>query len=195
MEYFDITPEISEKLAVWPDTLAFRQDVVMDFKKGHNLVLSDFHTTAHVGAHVDAPIHYHPKGVGIGERSLDYYLGDCQVVSVSLPKNARILPADISKFEITKKRVLFKTGSFPDPNHFNTDFNSLSAPLIEFLASKGVILVGIDTPSVDPFDDKVLESHQALFKHDLANLEGVVLKDVPDGEYTLLALQIGRAHV
>ncbi len=34
-------------------------------------------------------------------------------------------------------------------------------------------LVGIDTPSVDPEDSKALESHQVLFKNDMAVLEGL----------------------
>ena len=62
--------------------------------------------------------------------------------------------------------------------------------MLDKLASQQVVLVGIDTPSIDPADDEVLESHQAAARHDLAILEGVVLKDVPDGFYTLVALPL-----
>ncbi|MEY3213103.1 MAG: hypothetical protein RIT28_3584, partial [Pseudomonadota bacterium] len=87
-------------------------------------------------------------------------------------------------------RVLFYTGSMPDPDVFNLDFNSLSPELVEQLVGFGVTLVGIDTPSVDPPDSKALEAHQAIYRHDLAVLEGVVLEGVPPGLYTLIALPL-----
>jgi arylformamidase len=86
--------------------------------------------------------------------------------------------------------VLFKTGSFPDPNQWNGDFNALSPELIEHLADQGVVTVGIDTPSVDPADSKALESHQALFRRDVAVLEGLILNRVTPGVYTLVALPL-----
>ncbi len=51
-------------------------------------------------------------------------------------------------------------------------------------------LVGIDTPSVDPFESKALESHQVLFERDMAVLEGLVLEHVEPGRYTLIALPL-----
>ena len=187
---YDISPEISEQTAVFPGDCSFERKVSLDFAKGDNLVLSSIQTTVHIGAHTDAPNHYHRDGAGIEARNLSYYLGPCQVVSVKLPRSERILPADIANVEITARRVLFKTQSFPNPNHWNADFNSLSAELIEVLATKGVFLVGIDTPSIDPCEDKVLESHNAVFKNGMAILEGVVLDGVPDGLYNLAALPL-----
>ncbi|NBW81674.1 hypothetical protein EBR21_07955, partial [bacterium] len=87
-------------------------------------------------------------------------------------------------------RVLFRTNSFPDPEQWQDDFCSLSPELISDLAARGVMTVGIDTPSVDPHDSKDLESHQALLRHDVAVLEGLDLSKVPDGEYTLVALPL-----
>ena len=80
--------------------------------------------------------------------------------------------------------------SFPDPNQWNGDFNSLSPELIEHLSALNVVTVGIDTPSVDPADSKGLESHQALYRHDLAVLEGIILDRVEPGLYTLVALPL-----
>ena len=102
------------------------------------------------------------------------------------------MPADVT-VDITAPRVLFHTGSYPDPDAFNEDFNSLSPELIDWLDARGVVLVGLDTPSVDPFASKALETHQALHRTGMANLEGVVLGHVTPGDYTLIALPLPLA--
>jgi arylformamidase len=53
-----------------------------------------------------------------------------------------------------------------------------------------VKLIGLDTPSVDPADDKELHSHSAIAARDMAILEGVVLDHVAPGTYTLIALPL-----
>ncbi|MBT3583392.1 MAG: hypothetical protein HN509_00685, partial [Halobacteriovoraceae bacterium] len=152
--------------------------------------LSTIETTVHLGAHTDAPNHYHRDGEGIATRDLKYYFGNCQVMEVSLAPGERITPAALGKKEINAKRVLFKTNSFPDPDSWNSDFNSLSLELVSYLADRGVTLVGIDTPSVDPSDDKELSSHLEIYRRDMAILEGIVLTHVEEGNYILNALPL-----
>ena len=65
----------------------------------------------------------------------------------------------------------------------------LRVPVYEEYAS-AILLVGIDTPSVDLFDSRDLPSHRACLACDMAILEGVVLDDVPDGLYELIALPL-----
>jgi arylformamidase len=185
----DISPALHPGTAVWPGDVQLRRDVALAFTSGHNLELSSVTTTVHIGAHADAPSHYHADGAAIADRPLAPYLGPCQVMTARVAPGARVMPADLPA-PVTARRVLIRTDSFPDPDVFNTDFASLSPELIHALADAGVVLVGIDTPSVDPFDSKALESHQALFQRDLAVLEGLVLHDAPDGAYTLVALPL-----
>jgi arylformamidase len=87
-------------------------------------------------------------------------------------------------------RVLFATGTFPDPENWNRDFAALSVELVDFLHDRGVITVGIDTPSVDLFESKDLPAHKAILRCDMSILEGFVLKDVPEGIYELIALPL-----
>jgi arylformamidase len=185
----DISPPVSAAIGVWPGDVPFRRRVSQRLEDGANLALSSVRTTLHVGAHADAPSHYALGGAPIDAQPLDIYFGPCQLISVDVARGARVTPADL-KTEIRAPRVLLSTGSFPDPNAFTTDFASLSAELVEHLHAKGVVLVGIDTPSVDPFDDKVLVAHQTLFRCDMANLEGLVLSHVAPGLYTLVALPL-----
>lgn len=190
MHIYDISPVISENTAVFPGDKSFSREISCSFEKGNSFLLSSISGTVHLGAHTDAPNHYHPKGVGIDQRDLEFYLGSCQVLEVSLNPGERILPEHIKNKEISKSRILFKTKSFENPNLWVDSFNSLSPELVEFLSNKGVILVGIDTPSVDPAKDDQLSSHNKIFEKNMAILEGVVLTKVPEGTYKLIALPL-----
>jgi arylformamidase len=92
--------------------------------------------------------------------------------------------------EVRAKRVLLKTGTFPDANVWRDDFAGLAVELVDFLGARGVHTIGVDTPSVDTFTSKDLPAHKAIFRHDISILEGLVLKDVSAGEYELIALPL-----
>jgi arylformamidase len=189
LSIIDISPLISEKIAVWPGDTPLRRTVLCDINAGSNIDLSSFNGTVHIGAHADAPKHYNKSGITIDAVSLEPYLGPCYVHSVE-PKPL-ILPSDCEvPIALGLKRILFKTGSFPDPNNFTKTFSAFSPEAIETLAMSGVLLVGIDTPSVDPFDSKDLPAHQKLFDWNIRNLEGLVLSHVTDGIYELIALPL-----
>jgi arylformamidase len=164
--------------------------VSADFSGDSPYALSSVHTTVHVGAHTDAPLHINPKGCGIGERSLHFYFGSCQVLSVDCPIATRITLAHLKEQKILAPRVLFKTRSFPNPNQWTDHFNSLSVELVSYLFSQQVILVGIDTPSIDPAQDKTLAAHKEVYKNNMAILEGIVLDHVEEGLYSLVALPL-----
>jgi arylformamidase len=186
---YDLTPPISERLQVWPGDTPPSRQVLCDMKQGANLTLSTLHATVHLGAHADAPSHYGAFAPTIDERQLDYYLGPCQVVCVPVPRGTCIPPDDLQT-PITAPRLLVATNTYPDPERFNEDFAAFSPELVESLHSQGVKLVGIDTPSVDPFSSKDLPAHKMFLKYDMAILEGLVLNDVPPGIYELIALPL-----
>lgn len=188
-DFIDISPKLTPSVAVWPGDTPFSRAVSLSIAAGDNLELSSIRTTVHVGAHTDAPNHYAANGADIASRSLEYYVGLCQVISVSVAHGDRVRPEHIEQ-SISAPRVLFRTNSFPDPEHFNTDFAALSPALVDHCHRAGVQLIGLDTPSVDLFDDKELLTHNAIARHDMAILEGVVLNHVSDGLYTLIALPL-----
>lgn len=187
----DISPMIRPATAVFPGDVPFSRDVTMDMKRGDHLTLSSFRATCHIGAHADAPNHYLVDGEEIAERPLDLYYGPCRVLCLEVGDHP-IKPEDIDEENLQEvpERVLFRTGSFSDPSSWQDRFTSLSPSLIETLAGRGVRLVGIDTPSIDPSDSKTLDAHQAVGRHDMAILEGLVLAHVEPGDYTLIALPL-----
>lgn len=189
-EIIDISPRVHSGIAVFPGDTPFEQQVMMDVNQGDHLSLSWIKTTTHVGAHADAPNHYAKGGATIESRSLKPYLGAVQVIDVRLPRGERIRVKDLDSVSIQAPRVIFRTDSFLDPDRWVDDFNALSAELVDHLATQGVILVGIDTPSIDPANDKILESHGAVARNDMSILEGLVLTNVSAGRYDLIALPL-----
>ena len=166
-----------------------RREVLLDLAKGDTITLSTLHATVHLGSHADAPNHYDREGRGIDRCDLADYLGICQVMTVAVKAGARIHLADMTG-PIRAPRLLFRTGTFPDPADFRTDFAAIEPGLVEHLATQGVRLIGIDTPSVDTFDSRDLPSHLACNAHDLAILEGLSLGHIEDGLYELIALPL-----
>jgi arylformamidase len=189
---YDLTPTISERLHVWPGDTPPARRILLDLARGDPITLSSLEATVHLGAHADAPSHYGIAAQAIHERSLDYYLGPCQVIQLTAGRGTLLTPAALTT-PITQPRVLLATGTFPDPEHFNTDFAALSPDLVDLLHERGVKLIGIDTPSVDPFDSKDLPAHQAFLRNDMAILEGLQLQGVPTGAYELIALPLKLA--
>ena len=186
---YDITPAITEKLAVWPQDTPPCREVLSEISDGSSVTLSTLHATVHLGAHADAPSHYAADAPTIDQRPIDHYLGRCQVIRVDVPRATGVEPEGVTT-KIEAKRVLFATGTFPDPCDFNEDFAALSPALLEVLGEQGARLIGIDTPSVDLFDSKDLPVHKTAAKHDISILEGLALADVPEGLYELIALPL-----
>ena len=183
----DISPVVDDSIRVWPGDTPFVHTVNSDMHSGASLTLSDIRTTVHVGAHADAPSHYVADGADIAARRLDYYIGRCVVLHIRVRRGERITPDHLDGKVVSAPRVLLHTGTFPDPRNWNDDFASLSPALVDDFYQHGVMLIGIDTPSVDPFESKALEAHQAFARNDMAMLEGLVLDHVEEGEYELIA--------
>lgn len=190
---YDISPPLSSRTAVFPEDSPLTREVLLDRARGDHITLSTLRTTVHVGAHVDAESHYMDAGATIDQEALDLYLGPCLVVEVEDVGSERIEGAHLRGLEWDgppfPRRLLLKSGRFPDPECF-TDFPGVSPGLIRRLASKGVGLLGVDLPSVDPPDSKTLPAHAACGDVGIRILEGLVLSPITSGHYELIALPL-----
>ena len=147
----------------------------------------------HLGAHADAPLHYGQDAPAIGHVDLDPFLGRCRVIH-AMGKGALITPQHLEgRAENLPARVLVRTCN-KAPSSWVSDFSAFAPQTIAWLAGLGVRLVGIDTASVDPADSKTLDAHQQLLAHDMRVLENLVLDDVPEGDYELIALPLKLTH-
>lgn len=182
---YDISPPITPQLAVFPGDTRPSREVLLDMARGDPLTLSTWKSTVHVGAHADAPSHYGLDGRTIDQQPLELYCGPCRVIRVDgSPMTPEMVP------DVLSERLLIATGTCPDPTRWNDDFAALSPELVDHLHGRGVRLVGVDTPSVDTADSKDLPAHHRFLANDMAILEGLVLADVPEGAYELIALPL-----
>lgn len=189
---YDLSPTIRPEIPVWPGDTPFQTRLTWSIADGASVNLSAITTTPHLGSHADAPFHTEARGEGIADLPLDRYLGPCQVVKV--PPMPLIEPRHVDGIDLANPgRILFKTESVRDRRAFPERFTALSPELAALLAGKGALLVGMDTPSVDPFDSKTLDAHHALFRGGVLILEGLVLDGVPEGTYELIALPLKMA--
>lgn len=190
---YDISPPVRPGVPVWPGDTPYRAELSWAIARGDSVNVSALTTTPHLGAHADAPFHVAAGGVGVGELPLEPFLGPCQLVEV--PPAPLILPEHLGGVDLgDPPRLLLKTGSASTPNgnpsRFPEAFSALSPELARALGESGALLVGLDTPSVDPFDSKDLAAHHALVAGGVVNLEGLMLDAVPPGIYELIALPL-----
>jgi arylformamidase len=189
---WDISPPVDEQSAVFPGDAAYAQTLHFALSPDCPVNVHTITLSPHTGAHADAPLHYAAGERTSGELPLAPYIGPCRVIHARLATDAsdkRVRLAHVAHaLDKLPERVLLHTSARASQSW--DDFWAIDDALIDLLAARGVQLVGIDTPSVDPGDSKNLAAHQALLRHDLRVLENLVLDDVPEGDYELIALPL-----
>jgi arylformamidase len=186
---WDISPFVDASAPVFPGDTPFSQRWVAEIGPGCPVNVSAITLSPHVGAHADAPLHYDAQGASIGELNLGPYLGPCRVIH-ALACGPLIQPEHLAHAcAQLPPRVLVRTGT-QLPHAWSDTFTAFAPQTLNWLASLGVQLVGIDTASVDPAPSKTLDAHQQLRQHGLRVLENLVLDAVPEGDYELIALPL-----
>lgn len=186
---YDISPPLSAATAVWPGSLPLERQVEKSLDGGDGYDLSSVVSTVHIGAHADAPSHFGAGRATIDAVDPNRYLGPCLVIHADVGRRGLIGP-DSLPGSIDTPRLLFRTDTFPDADHFTEDFASFTPELVDAAADAGVVLMGIDTPSVDPFDSTEVPTHYRMLERDVVGLEGLDLTAVPPGRYQLVALPL-----
>lgn len=187
---YDISPLLSSETRVWPDDTPLTRDLRASLEAGDPCTVSTLKTTVHIGAHSDAPAHFGRGEATIDEVPLEPYLGPCQVIRVHA-EPPRLITPEMLPAPLAAPRVLFATSSYGgDPT---APFTALSRSLIEMIHEQGGQLVGLDTPSVDPANSQDFPVHLACIEFGIATIEGLVLDQVPEGIYELIALPLKLA--
>ncbi|HEX9922704.1 MAG TPA: cyclase family protein [Anaerolineae bacterium] len=191
-QIFDVTRTINPNLAVWPGDTSFSAKRIVDMAEGAPINLFTLTISTHTGTHADAPYHFLNDDITIEQVPLEPYLGSATLVTVQReagPLTPADFPADLAWDQI--ERLLVHSVASEKPHaEFPTEFIYPSPELADHLAAHGVILFGSDAPSMDHMHSKSLPGHNALRRHRIAILEGLLLTGVPDGNYELIALPL-----
>ena len=185
---WDISPPVDEAAAVFPGDTAYSQRLHFALSPDCPVNVHSITLSPHTGAHADAPMHYSNGGKSAGELDLAPYLGPCRVI-YCMDCGPLVLPEHITHALVDlPPRVLLRTAHVASQSW--ASFTAIANETLGLLATKNVALVGIDTPSVDPADSQTLPSHHQLRGHNMRVLECLVLDDVPEGDYELIALPL-----
>jgi kynurenine 3-monooxygenase len=188
----DLSPKITRTTKVWPGDTPPTRQILCELEKGASVTLSTLRTTVHLGTHADGPNHYGIGAPSIEAMPLRHYHGPCTIIEASVARGTRVRPEDApAAATITTPIALIRTSTFDGVEVFNEDFAGLSVELIDLLASRGVITIGVDAPSVDLFSSKDLEAHRAILRHGIAIIEGLILQDLDaTASYEFIALPL-----
>lgn len=187
---WDISAPVQTGTPVFPGDTPYQQQWATTLGPGCPVNVSTLTLSPHVGTHADAPLHYDAQGASTGELDLTPYLGPCRVIHAigagPLVQWSHLAHA----LDRLPARVLVRTYTRMPVDRWDPQLTAFAPQTIERLAALGVLLVGIDTASIDPADSKTLDSHQVIRRLNLRVLENLVLDEVPEGDYELIALPL-----
>ena len=189
---WDISQPLRPALPVWPGDTAFTIRQRWSYGDGSPVNVASIELSTHSGAHADAPLHYDPAGQSIDAVGLEPYLGPCRVVDARGAGDAISAELVEAHWSPGVSRMLFRTFEHFPLDRWPDRFTAVSAQAIQALSARGVTLVGIDSPSIDPETSKTMDAHLAV-PRDMRILEGLVLDHVPPGDYELIALPLPLA--
>ena len=182
----DISVSVREGTPEWPGDTPYSCRWTWQMAKGASVNVSAITMSPHVGTHADAPLHVHDGWPSSERLPLSAFVGRAVVHTLS---GSGDLPSG------NIERLLLRTGRSIADGSFPEDWPALSVAAVNDLLRRGLVLLGVDAPSVDARDSKALEVHHALFSGGAFNLENLDLRDAPDGEYDLVALPLRLSGV
>lgn len=187
---WDISPPVQAGTPVFPGDTEFALRWPARIGPGCPVNVSTLTLSPHTGAHADAPLHYDPAGAAVGALDLAPYLGRCRVVH-AIGCGPLVQPRHLQHaLQGLPQRVLVRTYRHAPVAHWDPDLPAYAPATVSLLADLGVQLIGIDTASIDPASSKTLDSHQVIRQRGLRVLENLVLDEVPEGDYELIALPL-----
>jgi arylformamidase len=188
----DISRPVAKGIPVWPGDTAYDFRFVATLAGGSAVNVGAITMSAHTGAHCDAPLHFDDRGADAASVPLEKYVGPCVVVATR-PGRGGVRPSDLpagTEARLAKApRLLLRTYE-ARPSAFDEGMRHLTPELADWAADRGVVLVGVDSDSMDAFDSKDLPSHRRLAARGVAILEGIDLSAVQPGVYDLVALPL-----
>jgi arylformamidase len=183
MKMYDVTAPIFEGMPVYknkPEKQPKLTTVTNDY-----VTESRIDMDVHTGTHIDAPLHMVKGGETFETIPLEKLVGNCKVFDLTNVKD-KISKEDLQHLNIEENDfVLFKTQNSME-DAFNFEFIYVAEDAAQYLADKKVRGVGIDALGIER-SQPGHPTHKTLFGSGVIVIEGLRLKDVPEGEYFMVA--------
>lgn len=198
MDWIDISA------AVCPETAPiFDDDPPVHFRwakqiaKGDKDNLSALDMGLHTLTHVDAPLHFVENGTTIDKVPISKLIGPARVISIDSTVDV-IDAAELRKHDLAGvKRVLFRTRASAKNwlynREFHKDYTGIAPDAARKFVEAGIDLVGVDYLSAEQFSAKEAPTHKTLLGNNVLIVEGLDLRSVAEGDYTLIVLPIKLA--
>lgn len=191
-EWMDVSATISDGMVHWPTdppTSVFKAEEIG--VNGGIANVTAISSSAHLGTHVDAPLHFFADGIDVASVDLSRLTGRTKVLQIKHAQSINL--ADIKNLGIGKHdRVLFRTRNSDtdwERQPFNENYVYLAEDAAVYLATKEVLCVGIDYLSIGGGDGNPAV-HRILLGKSIAIIEGLKLGGVEPGVYDMVCLPL-----
>ena len=191
---WDISQVLHKDIPLWPGEPDFTLSRTASISDECPVNIGAMATPLHAGTHADAPFHYSNEGSYSADCDISPYVGRCLVLDVrGAGKTINADDLDWNRIAGHSRLLLRTYAQFPH-DQWDSDFKAIGADVIDRLSRQDAVLIGTDTPSLDPQESKTMDAHHAVLAADMRILEGLVLDDVPEGSYELIALPLKIAE-
>ena len=186
--WIDITQTMKTGMPNWPGDTAFSFGLAYTKQQTGSVNIGKIETSLHTGTHADAPFHFNNSAPTLEQLDVNTFIGDCVVIDC---RGVEVITASfLQSFDFHGvARVLLKTVDAIS-EQFPEVIPVIAADVASFLKHCGVVLLGVDNPSVDMLTSKELAAHHALYEHHVQIIEGLDLSQIEPGLYDLICLPL-----
>ena len=187
----DVSVPNGPGMHVYPGDPVLDVRPVRRIERGDACNLSLLTMGSHTGTHVDAPYHFLADGPRLGDVSLDRMIGEALVADLRgrpAIDAAALEPVDLRAGDI----LLCRTDNSERwaAAEFQRDFTYLTEDAAALLVARGVRAVGMDYLSIERFGSPDFPVHRRLLGAGVFVIEGLDLRAVDPGRYTLVCLPL-----
>jgi len=183
----DVSVPIRHDMPIYDGNPGVELERVSSIANGDPANLSKLTMGAHTGTHVDAPLHFIDGAPGAEGILLDALVGPAVVVDATGVE--ALGQAELEGLGIPEgaERVLLKTRNSElwARTDFTRDFLRLDGSGARFVVERGIRTIGIDYLSIG---DR--EAHRELLGAGVVPVEGLDLREIEPGPYTLICLPL-----
>lgn len=195
MRIYDVTLPLSADLPSWPGDPPFEMVPISSVAAGDEATVSRLQLGTHTGTHIDAPAHLQEGGTTVERIPLELLVGDAWVCR--LPGELSLVTAEALEAAGIPEgtcRLLLSTANGDlwerSPGVLSEEYVALGPDAADWVVDRHIQLLGIDYLSIDPPGATSLPAHRGLLSHGVVVLEGLDLRQVPEGPYRLVCLPL-----